>query len=150
MKTFIVFACLFLLFRADVASATNFGTLDQAQRNIGRIRGPEFEVLKVKCTKDESCIAFVYCDSKLFNERDMERIGMKLSRRFGNKRVINANLFDDKEIAEAYIKGVRGLGGIQVERRGWYLRFDDREFILFSPDPTNRDSQTAIKLPIPK
>lgn len=106
---------------------------------------PEYEVLKVGCTEDEKCIVIAYCDPTLFNEAGMEKIAEKLSIDFREKKVVNVNLFDERERAKAYAKGTRNLGDLQNERRGWYLRTDDREFLLFFPDPTRQGKPISIK-----
>ena len=106
----------------------------------------EYEVLKVACSKDGNCGVIIYCDPSSFNEKDMTRIGERLSQQFREKIVVNANLFDSRDIARSYANGTRSLGDLQVERRGWYLRTADREFLLFTPDPAKSNEQISIKL----
>ena len=105
-----------------------------------------YEVLKVSCSANENCSVIAFCNPTLFNKDDMKKIARKLSNDFKNKKVVNVHLFDVKGVAESYSKGTRSLGDLQYERRGWYLRTDDREFLLFFPDSNRKEKPISIKL----
>lgn len=121
---------------------TNVGTAT----NGSQTQEPKYEILDVGCTPDEKCVVIAYCDAALFNREDMEKIAEKLSIEFEKKKVVNVNLFDKKDLARAYTKGIPSPRELQYDRRGWYLRTDDREFLLFFPDPARRGKQISIKL----
>lgn len=106
---------------------------------------PKYEVLDVGCTKDERCIVIAFCDPAFFSKETMEKIAEKLSIEFRKKKIVNVNLFDKRDIAKAYAKGTRELGGIPRERRGWYFRSSEKEFLLFSPDENNHDELISVK-----
>jgi hypothetical protein len=63
---------------------------------------------------------------------------------FEAKKVINVNIFDRRDLAKSYAEGTRNLGSIQDERRGWYLRKDKTEFLLYFPDPTLRGKPVSL------
>lgn len=104
------------------------------------------EVLHVGCTDDEKCVVIAFTNDKHFNEADMRKAAEELSEIFEDKNVVNVDIFDRKDLAEAYVKGVRNIGQSAAERRGWYLKMPDREFLLFFPDREREKKQIAVKL----
>jgi hypothetical protein len=105
----------------------------------------DYEIISAGCSQDQKCLVIAFCDPKLFTQEGMERIAWGLSNEFKDKTVVNVNLFDKRDLAKSYAKGTRSLGDLQNERRGWYLRTKDREFLLFSPNPANQGKLISVK-----
>ena len=153
MKTFILLICLcfYGLGEQSCNSKAQNSKSEKPNNNNKNIlsnsetQEQEYEILDIGCTEDERCIVIAYCPPTLFNKEDMEKIVEKLSVQFNEKKLVNVNLFDKRDIAEAYAKGIRDLGGLSNERRGWYFRNDNKEFLLFFPDGIIRNKPVSVK-----
>lgn len=153
MKISIILICLCLLgvgerackSKAQNSRPENHRTDMPTVMKESETKEPKYEVLMNSCTEDENCMVIAYCDPDFFNTKDMEKLVEKLSIDFKKKKVVNVNLFDNKDLARAYAKGIPSPRELQYDRRGWYLRTDDREFLLFFPDPARRGKQISVK-----
>jgi len=120
-------------------SKKNFNTKSAVQNNL-----VSYKELKVACTNTNDCIAYVFIESKYFNKSNMKKIGEELSERFKDKSTISAQLFDNMELAKAYISGSKGLQDLQFDRRGRYFRNETEEFIIFYKSPTRKGKFTVV------
>lgn len=153
MKLFILLICLSLSLIGDKTckskkeypKSERYGNRQELKTDAARSFKMEYEILMNSCSKDQNCIVIVFCDPAFFNEEDMKNIVEEFSADFSDKRVVNLSLFDDEDIAKAYAAGTRNLGNLQNERRGWYVRTEDTEFLLFFPDSDRRGKQLVVK-----
>lgn len=105
-----------------------------------------YELLHIGCSSNGNCTLIIYATPSLFDQEGMSRIAKTLSTKYKDKGVVNANLFDTRSVAMAYVAGNRSLGDLQNERRGWYVRTKKKEFLLFFADPTNRTRTSVVKI----
>ncbi len=76
----------------------------------------------------------------------METVAKILSEQFRSMNVVNVSIFDKKGLAESYAKGTRNMGNLSSERRGWYLRTDEQEFLQYLPDGAAQNEPAIILL----
>lgn len=153
MKTYIICAFIFLLLsddacrsRAQVSEDNRKPrSLDGRLQKMSEMPDVSYEIIMSNCEPSESCIVIAYCDPIFFNESDMKHISESISRDFKDSSVVNLSLFDKKELAESYAKGTRNLGALQQERRGWYFRQGNKEFLLFYPDSNRRSKPISVR-----
>lgn len=154
MKNFIILTCIcFFSFSNNYCKDKSWNIKSSIPVNnseqtieISRKQNPSYEIISTNCSKDKKCVVIVFCPPDSFVKGEMEKIALKFSSEFKDKKVVNINLFDNKDIAESYAKGTRNLGDLQNERRGWYLRTNDKEFLLFFPNSQERNKVESIKL----
>ncbi len=68
----------------------------------------------------------------------MERLGKELAAKYKDREVVNFDVFDDKEIIEAFLEGNRNPNQIQVDRRAYFLHIAECGDLLFYKPEKNK------------
>jgi hypothetical protein len=144
MKTLTLLIYLSFSFVGD--GGCNSSAQNKREQPGQQVGNAEIVFLKMVCSDDHKCVVIAFCDPALFTKENMTRIAKKVSERFEKRAVVNISIFDNKSLAEGYADGVGNLAEIQRDRRAWYLRTAQKEFLLFLPDTEKPDNYVSINL----
>lgn len=129
--------------RHSSAEPVNVNSINAVSRD-GQKPNELCEILKSGCNANRKCVVIAYCAPKLFSRQNMTHVMHYFSSEFKNQLVVNVSLFDNLGVASSYVEGTRNLGNLQNERRGWYVRTSEREFLMFFRDPVNRGKPVIL------
>jgi len=138
-KVRVIIIFLFIFFIAE-----NIGCFAQKQSDTKSAESKEnskqsnatkipYEVVGTICTEENVCYLIVYLDRKHFNGKDLLELIENATEGFKDKKGLTISFFDDLELAKSFASGKRDGINLSSDRRGWYIRAGNTEFLIFSP-----------------
>jgi hypothetical protein len=124
----------------------NINNLNKTSSASADLQNGKYEILGKGCSKLDPCLVTIYLGARFFNEKNMKEIANQLSLQFKDKKVINVDIFDDKELAIAHVTNNAEPQERQLDRRGWYFRYNNQEVLLFKPDKKDQSKFIRINL----
>ena len=65
-----------------------------------------YKIRSERC-KDNKCFARAYISPKNYDEANLQKVAAELAKKYKDKEIVHLLVFDDEEIIEAYLEGVR-------------------------------------------
>ena len=123
------------LFAILIITAFHFSVLVQAKAR--------YKISSEYC-KDNKCSVRVYVAPKDYDEANMKMLAKELAAKYKDKELVNLRVFDDEEIIEAYIKGIREPINIFSDSRAYFIHKANCGDMLFYK--SKKDKVKLVKI----